>query len=164
MSYAFAPLAEEHRLPVVDIFNHYIANSFAAYLEEPVGYEFYDMLLAAARAGYPALAALAPAGQVAGFGLLRPWHPLTSFRRTAEISYFLAPSHTRQGLGGTLLDLLHAGGRAMGVDNLLASISSLNQPSLDFHAGHGFVECGRFVRVGRKLGRDFDVVWMQKFI
>ena len=52
--------------------------------------------------------------------------------------------------------------RAMGVDNLLASVSSLNEQSLRFHRKAGFECCGRFVQVGRKAGRDFDVVWLQK--
>ncbi len=28
----------------------------------------------------------------------------------------------------------------------------------------GFEECGRLKRVGRKFGRDFDVVYMQRFL
>ncbi len=164
MAFNVTPLGEDHRRPVIDLLNYYIANSFAAHPDQPMGYEFYDMLLAAAQAGYPALAVISPEGQVTGFGLLRPWHPISAFRRTAEISYFLAPGQTRRGLGGLLLERLSAGGRAMGVDTLLASVNSHNQLSQAFHRKHGFVECGRFVRVGRKLGRDFDVIWMQKFI
>jgi phosphinothricin acetyltransferase len=50
----------------------------------------------------------------------------------------------------------------MGIDNLLASASSLNEQSLRFHAKVGFERCGTFRSVGRKAGRDFDVVWFQK--
>jgi len=42
-----------------------------------------------------------------------------------------------------------------------AHISSLNEGSIRFHLRHGFTECGRFRRVGRKRGQDFDMVWMQ---
>ncbi len=52
----------------------------------------------------------------------------------------------------------------MGVDSILAGMSSLNEAGLAFHARHGFAECGRFRGIGRKRGRDFDVVWMQRAI
>jgi L-amino acid N-acyltransferase YncA len=47
------------------------------------------------------------------------------------------------------------------VDTILASISSRNDGSIRFHKKNGFRECGRFRRVGRKFGQDFDIVWMQ---
>ncbi len=56
------------------------------------------------------------------------------------------------------------GARKLGVDNLVASISSLNEESLGFHRKCGFVECGRFRNVGRKHGRTFDVIWMQRVL
>jgi phosphinothricin acetyltransferase len=52
----------------------------------------------------------------------------------------------------------------MGIVTVLASISSLNQSSLAFHKKNGFVECGRFVGIGRKMGTGFNVFWMQKKI
>jgi phosphinothricin acetyltransferase len=52
----------------------------------------------------------------------------------------------------------------MGITALLASISSLNPGSLAFHRKKGFQECGRFVDAGRKKGRDFDEVWMQRMV
>ena len=100
-------------------------------------------------------------GIVLGFGLLRPHNPMPAFRRTTEITCFVAPEHTRKGLGGQILDRLLAEARGMGITVILASISSLNPESLAFHRKLGFQECGRFVGVERKMGRDFDEVWMQ---
>jgi len=51
-----------------------------------------------------------------------------------------------------------------GISSILAGISSLNSVSLAFHKKRGFQECGRFQKIGRKWGQDFDVVWMQKII
>jgi phosphinothricin acetyltransferase len=110
--------------------------------------------------GYPAIVAKAAAGKVAGFAFLRPYHFAETFKRTAEITYFLLPEHTRLGLGTAFLEELVKAARAMGIDSILASVSSLNQASLNFHLRHGFKECGRFPRVGRKFGEDFDVVYM----
>ncbi len=153
-------LAEAHRGAVVAIFNHYIVHGFAAYFDTPVPEAFFDRLRALA-AGHPAVAAVTEAGTVAGFGLLHPWHPAPTLRRTAEISYFLHPDHCRQGIGRRILEHLVTAAPGLGVDNILASISSRNAESLAFHRKHGFVEVGRFPAVGRKHGADFDVVWMQ---
>lgn len=35
-------MAARHGHAVIDIFNHFITNSMAAYAEEPVSYEFFD--------------------------------------------------------------------------------------------------------------------------
>ncbi len=52
----------------------------------------------------------------------------------------------------------------MKIDTIMASVSSLNESSLQFHVNHGFTESGRFIRIGKKFNRDFDVVWFQKNI
>jgi phosphinothricin acetyltransferase len=161
MNYEFAPLAEADRKAVVAIFNYFVEHSFAAYPEEPVTDAFFDRILAMSQ-GYPALSIRAENGQVAGFGFLRAFHPAATFRRTAEIAYFLLPQHTGKGLGSRMLAQFIEKAREIGVDNLLASVSSLNEQSLRFHERSGFERCGTFRAVGRKLGRDFDIVWFQK--
>ena len=159
----FSPLSESDRKPVIDIFNYYIGNSFAAYPEQEVPYEFFSLFLDACR-NHPSVVARLSDGTVAGFGLLRPHNPMPAFRHTAEVTYFLRPEMTGQGIGTEIFRRLEAAGRKQGVTSLLASISSLNEGSIRFHARQGFAECGRFVRVGIKKGVLFDTVWMQKFI
>ena len=100
------------------------------------------------------------AGAVNGFGFLHAWHPSECFRRTAEITYFLHPGATRQGIGSLLLDRILVEAKAMEIDSVLASISSRNSESLAFHRRHGFQECGCFPRIGRKHGEDFGVIWL----
>jgi L-amino acid N-acyltransferase YncA len=97
-----------------------------------------------------------------GFGFMRAHHFADSFQRTAEVTYFILPENTRKGLGTAMLDLFVGEAKQRGIDSLLASISSRNEESIRFHLKNGFQECGRFIRVGRKFGEDFDVVWMQK--
>ena len=113
---------------------------------------------------YPSVAARLPDGSIAGFGLLRAHNPMPAFRHTAEVTYFLRPEMTGRGLGSRMLAGLETEGKKRGITSILASISSLNEGSIRFHARHGFTECGRFSRVGIKNGVLFDTVWMQKFI
>ncbi len=163
MEFSLQPVSEGDGMAVIDIFNHYVQNTFAAYPEAPVPYPFFGLFGKMAE-GYPFLAAKDDEGQLLGFGLLRPHNPMPAFARTAEITYFIAPEYTRRGIGGAMLKKLAAGGRERGITSILASISSLNAGSIAFHKKHGFVECGRFLGIGRKWGQQFDVVWMQRMI
>jgi len=52
----------------------------------------------------------------------------------------------------------------MNLTSILASVSSLNQGSVNFHLKNGFTECGRFRDVGRKKGETFDVVYFQRML
>ena len=156
------PLSEDDRLPVVDIFNYYIEHSFAAYPETKMDYSFFDNFLAIS-AKYPS-AAVHEGGRVTGFGMLRPYSPFGAFRQTAEISYFIHPEFTGRGTGKMLLEHLCGKGKAMGIGNIIAGISSHNENSLLFHEKNGFSRAGCLRRAGKKFGEDFDVVLMQKFI
>jgi L-amino acid N-acyltransferase YncA len=164
MDFVIEPVSTEDGKAIIDIFNHYVENSFAAYPESKVPYEFFDLFLEMAE-GYPFLVAkYSGKEEVLGFSLLRPHNPIPAFSGVAEITYFLAPDHTGKGIGRQMLDRLLVGAREKGIKSILASISSLNSVSLAFHKKNGFQECGRFVGIGRKWGQDFDVVWMQRWV
>jgi L-amino acid N-acyltransferase YncA len=154
-------MGEAHRQGVIDIYNHFVRNEFAAYRERCLPYAAFDQFLAMTK-GYPAYVVEDGAGKVLGFGFLHRWHPAECFDRTAEITYFLHHAETRRGLGTLLLQALLEEATQIGLDRILASISSRNEQSLAFHRKHGFEVCGRFKAVGRKFGHDFDVVWMMK--
>ncbi len=155
------PLSPQDRQEVIGIFNGHVLDGFAAYPEMTVPAEFYDLLMKAV-GDYPTVAARSSSGELLGFGFLRPWNPLPAFAATAEITYFLKPEATRQGLGGRMLARLETEARARGITSILANVASLNEPSLRFHLAHGFVECGRFLGVARKRGVALDAVWFQK--
>jgi phosphinothricin acetyltransferase len=163
LSCSIRPLAPSDQIPVMDIFNYYIENGFAAYPERPFGYEFYERMLASTQ-GYPTAALVSPQDGVIGFGFIKPYHPMPAFRQTAEISYFIKAEYTHMGLGERILEYLIAEGAKLKINNILAQICSLNEPSLKFHVKHGFTECGRFIGVGQKKQVWFDVVWMQRRI
>ncbi len=161
--FTFSPIEETDRDTIIDLFNYYIEHSFAAYPEQKVPYDFFTLFLETCQ-NYPSVVARSPDGTLAGFGLLRAHNPMPAFRHAAEITYFIQPDLTGKGLGSKILALLEEEGKRQGIITILASISSLNEGSIRFHARHGFYECGRFTGVGVKKGMVFDTVWMQKFI
>lgn len=154
------PVAAGDWEAVARIFNHYVEHTFSAYPDRPV-----DESLFRDRYGthqeYPFLVAELD-GAVVGFAYLAPFHGAGTMRRSATVTYFLDPDHTGVGIGSRLLDRLLGDGCRIGIANFMAHVSSLNDASIRFHLRHGFSECGRFVGVGEKHGRLFDMVWLQR--
>jgi L-amino acid N-acyltransferase YncA len=161
MNYSFEKMSEIHRQAVIDIFNYFVKESYAAFLGEVVDYSFFDQFLKMAH-GYPALVVKADPGPVVGFGFMRPHYIADSLKGAAQVTYFILPEYTRRGLGAAMLDFFVGEAGRMGLDSLLVNISSRNRESLGFHLQNGFRECGRFLKAGHKFGEDFDAVWMQK--
>jgi len=164
MSLAIRPVRDDDQDDILRVFNYFAVNSFAAYPSQPVGSHLFERFKSLAD-GYPFLVIENDASEeIIGFGLLHRYHPADSFDQTAEVTYFILPEYTGHGLGQRLLDTFITHARSHDISILLASISSLNEQSLKFHAKNGFSECGRLRRIGRKHDHDFDVVWVQKFL
>jgi len=157
------PISPDDAEAVVALFNHYVRNGFAAFAEQPVPPVFFAKLMDSV-AGRPAVAARDSDGRLLGFGLLRAHGPFATTAHVAEITYFVDPECTGQGIGSRMLQMLEEQAKGQGIRTILAPISSLNAGSLAFHARHGFAEVGRFRGACIKQGTAFDVVWMQKDI
>ncbi len=161
MPHSVRPLKDKDTRSIVEIFNYYVEHSFAAYPEKKFDKSIVHRMRELAK-GYPFNVVEDENKNVIGFGFLHPYSTPSTFRKTAEITYFLHKDHLRKGVGTLLLDSLLEGARKMGVTRIVASISSKNEQSLNFHKKHGFVEAGRLMKIGQKFGEEFDVVWMQR--
>lgn len=162
MDISFEPLSEKHRIPVMDIYNYYIENSFYAYPEIKFSNDFFDRFLEKTN-GYPAYAIKAEE-KIVGFCFLSAYNPLPTFSETAVITYFISKDFRGKGIGKAALMKLEDEAKTIGIKVILAHISSLNTESITFHLKNGFIECGRFKYVIRKQNKNFDIVWMQKSI
>lgn len=151
----------EHASDVMRIYNYYIKNSFAAYPEQELPIAFFGKLLETQ--GYPTFV-IKSDESVVGFCFLRAYNPFSTFKNTAEVSYFINEKDTGKGLGKMALDKLIDAAKEQDITTILASVSSKNAHSLSFHLKNDFKECGRFRQIGRKFGESFDVIWFSKHI
>jgi L-amino acid N-acyltransferase YncA len=163
IQYKIRHATDNDREYLTDIFNFYIEKSHAAFFDRKVSPDFFERLQDIVY-GNSLYVIENGDSQVIGFCLLKQYHPSPVFRGVAEVGYFLKPEFTGKGCGTLMLKRLISDARKMKIKTLLASISSRNQESIAFHKKHGFIECGRFRDIGRKRGKPFDVVWMQKVI
>jgi L-amino acid N-acyltransferase YncA len=160
MNALIRPVLEPDWEAITAIFNHFVAESFAAYPDQPVDVNFFRDRHGA-HPIFPFVVAEIE-GEVVGFAYLSPFHPVPTMNQTANPTYFLHPEFTGRGIGATFLEHLLEAGKTLGIINFMAHVSSLNPGSIRFHLVHGFTECGRFINVGVKNGRSFDMVWLQK--
>ncbi len=158
----FEQLSEKHRRDIIDIFNYYVEYAFSAYPEENLDYSYYDKFLMISKS-FPAYAIYSN-HQIVGFCYLNAYNTLPVFRETATVTYFLEKDHRAIGIGKLALDKLENEAKKLGVKNLLANISSVNEASLAFHYKNGFKKCGEFESIITKHGKTFDIIWVQKRI
>jgi len=121
MNIKIAPLTKDCQKEIIDIFNYYVENTFAAYPEQKLSYEFFDHFPKMCE-GYPALTAADEQGNILGLGLLRAYSPFSTFSKTAEITYFVKQGYTGRGIGKMILDCLLAQARDRGITSIVASI------------------------------------------
>jgi L-amino acid N-acyltransferase YncA len=162
MNIEFKNMTQEYSKEVIDIFNYYAENTFAAYPESKLPNEFFYKFLEITK-GYPAFVIKNKNDdKIIGFCFLRAYRPFPVFRETAEVTYFIEKNEVGKGIGKEALKKLEGEAKKIGINKLLADISSENIQSINFHKKNGFTECGRFQKIGKKKGRYFDVVWMEK--
>lgn len=156
----FEKLSDEHRTSVMDIFNFYIENEFSAYPEEKLNYDYYDIFLTISNK-YPAFA-IKIKDKIVGFCFLNSYNPASSFKETAQITYFIDKDFKGKGIGKMALNKLEIEAKKHGIENILANIASVNKESLAFHSKNGFIKCGEFENIIKKKNKKFNIIWMQK--
>lgn len=160
----FERMGEAHRAAVMQLFNIYVESGTAAFSDSALPMDAYDRFLEDAKS-YPSFVLMDPlSGAAIGFCMLREWLSSPTFRRTACVTYFLAPAYLSRGLGTLCLNLLIREAEGMGIRHLIAEISAENEVSLHFHEKHGFRRVALLENIGFKLGREFGIVLMQRDI
>ncbi len=90
--------------------------------------------------------------------------PRAAYQWDADLSIYLSPSSTHQGIGQwlyrSLIDLL----ARMGYRNVYGLITGENEISRRFHEKLGFHCAGKMTSAGFKFGRWLDVYWYEKAI
>lgn len=90
---------------------------------------------------------------------------------SCEMTIYLDRNAHKCGMGRRLYEALEDRLRKMGILNLYACIGYpkkedeyLNRNSAEFHEHMGYTKVGQFHRCGRKFGRFYDMIWMEKII
>lgn len=82
-----------------------------------------------------------------------------AYRWSCNVSVYVAPGHTRRGIGRALYADLLAILKAQGFHSVFAGVALPNTASVGLHEAMGFAHLGTYREVGFKNGRWHDVGW-----
>lgn len=159
----FTDMQEEDLPVVLDIYNHYIMTTTATFDAGPISMETLRTRIPVNHALYKAYV-IHHKDDVVGFCFLSQFKNRESYNRTAELSVYLKPEHTRRGLGTKAVRCLLEAAAARGLSVIVASVSGENEDSIKFFRKLGWEQCAHFRGVGEKWGRAMDVVFFQRSI
>lgn len=144
------------------IYNHYITTSAITFDVEPWTQEQRAAWLDQRIGSGERVLAAELDGRAIGFGWTGPFRPKAAYRTTAELSVYLHADACGRGVGSALLEALLAELRQMDRHVALGGLTIPNPASRAMLVRHGFTSVGVLREVGFKLGRFWDVEWLER--
>jgi len=146
------------------IYNFYVDTSPATFdLEHTTAQWRHDWFETRRAAGLPVLVADVD-GDIAGWCCLSQWSPKKAYAKTADESIYIADRFRGRGVGKALLGAILDEARTLDFHVVMAGIVGCQEPSLALHRSLGFLEAGRYLHMGFKLGAWHDVHWYQRHL
>ncbi len=148
---------------LTEIYNHYVVHTPVTFDVEPFTAEARRPWLEQfADAGRYQLFVAEEAGAVVGYAGSMRFRPKPAYGTSFETTIYLRPECTGRGLGKVLYARLFYALRGVDAHRALAGITLPNDASVALHKSLGFTPVGTYSEVGRKLGRYWDVLWLEK--
>ena len=155
---------------LLEIYAHYVLNTAVSFEYTVPSLSEFRERIRKTKEKYPYLVC-ENAHEVIGYAYAGPYSPREAYAWTAAASIYVDPAHRRRGAGSLLYEALEERLRRQGIVNLLAGAAYCEQEdpylthdSFLFHQKMGFALAARMPGIGKKFGRWYDLLWMQKKI
>lgn len=112
---------------------------------------------------YPYLVAIYN-DQIAGYAYASPFKSRTAYDWSVETSVYVDWNFHRHGIGKKLYLALENLLRQQNILNVNACIAYPHPESIAFHQALGYHMAAHFTKCGYKLGKWYDMVWMEKHL
>ena len=146
---------------LAEIYAPYVRDTSITFdYEPPDGAEFSRRILATL-ARYPYLVAELD-GKPVGYAYASAFKGRAAYDWAVETSIYIAMGCHGKGIGSALYGELERLLAAQRVLNVNACITYPNPGSVAFHEKLGYRQAAHFHRCGYKLGKWWDVIWMEK--
>lgn len=153
------------------IYAYYVEHTAVSYeLEAPTVGEFRRRM-EEYMADYPYLVATDPTGRPLGYAYAHRFHPRAAFAHCVESTVYVAREARGRHIGSLLMDALEDRCRQQGILNMYAAVATtdtedeyLTLASVRFHSARGYRLVGELRQCGRKFGRWYHMVWMEKML
>ncbi len=149
------PATAEDAAAIAAVYAPYVTDTAASFELEPPAAADVAKRMATGLPWYVAESAR----QVVGFAYGSPHRARAAYRWAVDVSVYVSPAATGQGVGRALYDRLLPVLRDLGHVRAHAGITLPNAASVGLHERCGFVHVGTYTDVGFKHGRWHDVGW-----
>ncbi len=148
---------------LTEIYNHYIVHTSITFDIDPVAVDERRPWFAQfGETGRHRLFVAERDGVVVGYAGSHQFRTKKAYDTTVETTIYCAPEMTGRGIGGALYAALFDALAAEDVRIAIAGITVPNDASVAMHARFGFEPAGLMHDVGRKFGKYWDVLWMER--
>jgi len=148
---------------LTEIYNHYINHTPITFDIEPVSVDDRRAWFAQFdESGRHRLFVAEVEGVVQGYAGSHGFRTKAAYDTTVETTIYCAPEATGRGIGRLLYEALFAAIDGEDVRVAIAGITVPNEASVAIHTRFGFEPAGLMHDVGRKFGRYWDVLWMER--
>jgi phosphinothricin acetyltransferase len=160
---------------LLGIYSYYVENTPITYeLKCPTVEDFRNRIAKVLKA-YPYLVAELddsnlspltshPSPQIIGYCYASRFRERAAYDHCVEMSIYIDKGAHHEGIGTALYEELEKRLYAQGIRNLYASITASAEPSIHFHAKHGYTKVAHFHKCGRKFDQWLDMIWMEKIL
>ncbi|PZO20510.1 MAG: GNAT family N-acetyltransferase [Leptolyngbya foveolarum] len=100
--------------------------------------------------------------QVVGYASSSQFHSKAAYETSVETSIYLNSNFAGNGVGSQLYEALFSALSKEDVHRAYAGITLPNETSMAIHRKFGFEQAALYKEVGRKFGRYWDVMWLEK--
>jgi phosphinothricin acetyltransferase len=148
---------------ITEIYNHYVVTTAITFDIDPVRSEdrhgWYEEHTTGP--GHRLLVA-EDGGRIVGYAGTGTFRDKRAYDTTVETTVYLAAGCESRGLGTALYAALFDALVGEPVHRAVAGITLPNVASIALHRRFGFEDVGVFRENGRKLGRYWDVMWLER--
>ena len=148
---------------LTEIYNYYVINTPITFDLEPVTVEsrarWFDEHSGAKR---HRLFVAEDAGLIVGWAGTGPFRDRAAYDTSVETTVYCARETTGRGIGAAMYRVLIDALKDEDIRRVLAGITLPNDASIALHRRFGFTDVGVFTECGRKFGKYWDVVWMER--
>ena len=164
------PATPDDAAALLAIYAPYVAETAISFeYEVPSEEEFRQRIIGFSKE-YPYLVAEED-GRIVGYAYAHIFHGRAAYQWSVETSIYVDCHEKRKGIGKVLHEALEEALKAQGILNMEAAIAYIEEEdeylthdSIRFHEWLGYKKVAHFHQCGRKFGRWYDVVWMEKII
>jgi len=155
---------------LLEIYRPYVLRTAVSFEYEVPTVEEFRRRIAGTLERYPYLVALED-GEPAGYAYAAPFKERAAYDWSVETTIYIRRERRGRGHGRRLYSALEELLRRQNILNANACIAYaqeedpyLTNDSMEFHAHMGYRIVGRFQKCGWKLGRWYDMIWMEKLL